>query len=438
MRTYLSDMEFVDGTFAFASHAHGRVVSNPCEQELYVTGQLDGTNDYLANKIRSDANIQSGNTVFEAQNEISLESNFEVAQGAVFTADVTPCAGTAAWQYEYFLRDHLGNNRIVFADKNGNNSIETDEVLQENHYYAFGMAMEGDWTVAPAFEQGYRYNGIERNQELGLDLAFFRSYDPAIGRWMQVDPKAEAFTWASPYNGMLNNPISNIDPLGDTTRVYNMGGELVRTINDSHANQDHFLTSGAMGILNGAALDGAGSDLIGSAFRALSSFFIGANTRAGLEEIMAQSEAEGLERGFKLSVANGSKELLATDITGTRSRTKSTFDFPNPPPEMFRIKTEKMMGHSHNTAGVIAEGVDPNNISSVHWPTLGGKGLVDYESLLTGDRSRAYLQMIISRNGYSIYTSARNTPTGSSHPYPTQILSKGGPIVSFRGITVIK
>jgi RHS repeat-associated protein len=199
MRTYLSDMEFVDGTFAFASHAHGRVVSNPCEQELYVTGQLDGTNDYLANKIRSDANIQSGNTVFEAQNEITLEPNFEVAQGAVFTADVTPCAGIAAWQYEYFLRDHLGNNRIVFADKNGNNSIETDEVLQENHYYAFGMAMEGDWTVAPAFEQNYLYNGKEFSEELGLYDYGARWYDPASARWGQIDPHASSYSATSPW-----------------------------------------------------------------------------------------------------------------------------------------------------------------------------------------------------------------------------------------------
>ena len=292
------------------------------------------------------------------------------------------------------------------------------------------------WGKSGAGGYCYRYNGIEHNEELGLDLAMFRSYDPAIGRWLQVDPKAEAFTWASPYNSMLNNPISNIDPLGDTTRVYNMNGEIVRTINDSHANQDHFLTSGAMGILNGAGLDGAGADLVGSAFRALSSFFIGANTRAGLAEVAALSEEEGLERGFKLSVEEGSKELVVNDITGTRARTKSNFSFPLP--GAYPPATDKIAGHSHNTAGVIAEGIDPSNISRVHTPTTGGTGLVDYAALLNGNENRAHPQMIISRNGYSIYTSARKTPKGSSHPYPMQILSKGGPIVNFRGITVVK
>ena len=60
----------------------------------------------------------------------------------------------------------------------------------------------------------YRYNGIERNEELGLDLAFYRSYDPAIGRWLQVDPLAEAMPSMTPYRFGFNNPILWSDPLG--------------------------------------------------------------------------------------------------------------------------------------------------------------------------------------------------------------------------------
>lgn len=67
--------------------------------------------------------------------------------------------------------------------------------------------------------QRYRYNGIERNDDLGLDMAFFRTYDPAIGRWLQVDPKAESFATMSPYTGMGNNPISIVDPMGDSLEL---------------------------------------------------------------------------------------------------------------------------------------------------------------------------------------------------------------------------
>jgi RHS repeat-associated protein len=60
----------------------------------------------------------------------------------------------------------------------------------------------------------YRYNGIERNDELGLDLAAFRSYDPAIGRWLQVDPLAEIMPSMTPYRFGFNNPVLWSDPLG--------------------------------------------------------------------------------------------------------------------------------------------------------------------------------------------------------------------------------
>ena len=48
-----------------------------------------------------------------------------------------------------------------------------------------------------------------------MNLATYRGLDPTLGRWWQVDPKAEALRPHSPYNSMGNNPISNVDPEGD-------------------------------------------------------------------------------------------------------------------------------------------------------------------------------------------------------------------------------
>ncbi|MFV0154511.1 RHS repeat-associated core domain-containing protein [Empedobacter falsenii] len=41
-----------------------------------------------------------------------------------------------------------------------------------------------------------------------------RNYDPAIGRWMNIDPLAESFYDDSPFTYALNNPVYFIDPTG--------------------------------------------------------------------------------------------------------------------------------------------------------------------------------------------------------------------------------
>jgi RHS repeat-associated protein len=62
----------------------------------------------------------------------------------------------------------------------------------------------------------YKYNGKEWQDELNLNLYDYgaRNYDPALGRWMNVDPLAEKYPNMSPYIYCANNPVLYVDPDG--------------------------------------------------------------------------------------------------------------------------------------------------------------------------------------------------------------------------------
>ncbi len=77
--------------------------------------------------------------------------------------------------------------------------------------------MDGPWlNDLTARDNRYKFNVIERIQDNGLnmDLAPFRSYDPAIGRWWQADPLAALAPEQSPYRFGFNSPMNFGDPLG--------------------------------------------------------------------------------------------------------------------------------------------------------------------------------------------------------------------------------
>jgi RHS repeat-associated protein len=120
-----------------------------------------------------------------------------------------------AYEYEYVLRDHLGNTRVTFADGNNDGVVTSADIRQVNNYYPYGLNMEGNWTPSGANGEGnkYQYNGKELNDDFGLGWNDYgaRFYDAAVGRWWSVDPLAEKYSKLSGYHFSGNNPIRFID-----------------------------------------------------------------------------------------------------------------------------------------------------------------------------------------------------------------------------------
>ena len=169
--------------------------------------------------------------------------------------------GDPSFDYVYQYKDHLGNVRVNYAQNPQTGALE---ILEENHYYPFGLqhtnynsdlagikrdeqsnekSLAQDTKPTNPFDNpgyNYKFGGKELQSEFGVEMYDFgaRNYDPAIGRWMNIDPLAEQMRRHSPYNYAFNSPIFFIDPDGMKPLdiiYYNLKGKEVNRIKQEGA-----------------------------------------------------------------------------------------------------------------------------------------------------------------------------------------------------------
>lgn len=116
---------------------------------------------------------------------------------------------TDAFNFYYYNKDHLGNNREVI-DFRG-------KICQVINYYPFGTPFSDQSTTLQADFQPYKYNGKEFDMMHGLNTYDYgaRQYNPIVPTWDRIDPLCENFGYMSPYNYCLDNPVNTTDQDGE-------------------------------------------------------------------------------------------------------------------------------------------------------------------------------------------------------------------------------
>ena len=106
----------------------------------------------------------------------------------------------------WYHPDYLGSVDLV-TDRNG--------VAYEFFLYTpWGEDMYHYNAGQSSFTSPYRFNGKEKDPETGYHYYGARYYQSKFSVWMSVDPLASEYPSYTPYNFVMNNPISLTDPNG--------------------------------------------------------------------------------------------------------------------------------------------------------------------------------------------------------------------------------
>ncbi|MFH2057646.1 MAG: RHS repeat-associated core domain-containing protein [Pseudomonadota bacterium] len=127
----------------------------------------------------------------------------------------TPVGEIKSGKVRFFLHDHLGSIRYI-VDENA-------KIIQKKDYAPFGEPVHK--TQDKKFEPGFA--GLFHDAESSLYVTRGRSYDPHLGRFLQIDPQHRIPTGsqndASLYAYCGNDPVNYTDQDGQNRNYFQTG-----------------------------------------------------------------------------------------------------------------------------------------------------------------------------------------------------------------------
>ncbi|MEJ0101410.1 MAG: DUF6443 domain-containing protein [Bacteroidota bacterium] len=336
--------------------------------------------------------------------------------------------------YLYIYTSNEATNIDVFFDNLQVTHIR-GPLVEETHYYPFGLTMSG--ISSKALKSNYsenkaKFNGIELNNDFDINMydAHFRNLDPQIGRFWQIDPKPNERV--SAYAAMLNNPILFSDPLGDTTTLYNQNGTYLGTVNDKLKNQVHFLsTDHEPGQpINTSGLSKKQLNALGRSFRNVSIAFMGSKTAADMKSIVDKAVAAKAEIGFVGTVGKD-KEIRLQALPMDESNKINQVNLQGQVDKNYSSAEQKNLfleGHTHIRAyvegAVFGDGSAMDQLMGMGVPTKPN----DYTSVLDRGNQAGVKgpepSLLATPFGVTVYGTGHMTPIGQPSPNNSYILYK--------------
>ena len=212
--------------------------------------------------------------------------------------------------YCFYVKDHLGNVRSV----NSLNGVS----IQTSQYYPFGKIWDDfSWNGST---QPFRFSGKELDKMHGLEWYDFgaRMYDPGIGRFLTMDPRAEIDYSTSPYAYCGNNPIIRFDKDG---RIWDTILDAAFVAYDLADAATQYISTGKVSNTTKAALT---ADAMAAAIPGLTgaglavrtgekAISTAANAGHGLKNAKAISEGRAFEKS-ELAVTKASGEKVTSQV----------------------------------------------------------------------------------------------------------------------------